>query len=109
MVVIWAMFIYFVKTVKKILYNISFNKMLTKTIFKISNYKIIQFILLIFIMLGGGIFIGYGDIIQNYGSKYNPPNFILGLIIKLGGSLLFFFPTFKLFKDYKPIQFKSNK
>lgn len=77
-------------------------------IIKFMSHEILQKSVLMFFTLAGGVIIGIADIIQNYGSRYNPPNFWQGVSYKLIALPIFLLCLFYLSKDYKPHIFKEN-
>lgn len=80
-------------------------KQFTKTLFKVLLSEPLQIFLIWLYLVGFGSFIGYGDVIQNYGSMYNPPDFWLGSIIKILGLIGISIFTMFFYKIYKPISF----
>ena len=61
-----------------------------------------QATLLGFFIFAFCVLFGYADVIQNFGSKYNPPNFWLGFVYKLITGFSFIFCYLLIIKRYEP-------
>lgn len=69
------------------------------------NHKTTQRIFLSYLLFASAVLIGIADIIQNFGTRYNPPDFWLGIIYKIVLFPIFVFCLLYLTKDYKPFIF----